>query len=82
MCVRACIVFDVSVYILSFANYTCQGCLQTVFLCLHSQVLNQSQPQEGRDELLHQILTCDSAPPHTALKRLLRCGKVLSVTLV
>ncbi|XP_062860882.1 mucin-2 isoform X2 [Trichomycterus rosablanca] len=38
------------------------------------QVLNKSQLLGGREELLHQILTCDSAPPSTALKRLLRCA--------
>ncbi|KAG7333386.1 hypothetical protein KOW79_003521 [Hemibagrus wyckioides] len=38
------------------------------------QVLKQSQPLKGREELLQQLFTCNSASPATALKKLLRCA--------
>ncbi|TSK38453.1 TERF1-interacting nuclear factor 2 [Bagarius yarrelli] len=38
------------------------------------QVLKQSGPLNGREELLQQIFTCNSVSPSTALKKLLRCA--------
>ncbi|KAK3549161.1 hypothetical protein QTP70_033363, partial [Hemibagrus guttatus] len=38
------------------------------------KVLKQSQPLEGKEELLQQLFTCNSASPATALKKLLRCA--------
>ncbi|MCJ8733185.1 hypothetical protein PDJAM_G00220250 [Pangasius djambal] len=38
------------------------------------QVLKQSVPLNGREELLQQLFTCNSASPATALKKLLRCA--------
>ncbi|MCI4379068.1 hypothetical protein PGIGA_G00223630 [Pangasianodon gigas] len=38
------------------------------------QVLKQSVPLKGREELLQQLFTCNSVSPATALKKLLRCA--------